>query len=54
MTRVIRPSGIPVASRAGGLVSHITGLQIVSFAEGLDGEPYVVDLGGTLHRVQAE
>jgi glucose/arabinose dehydrogenase len=31
-----------------------TGLQISSFAEDANGEIYIVDLGGTLHRVQAE
>src|SRR5690606_18812794 len=30
-----------------------TELQISSFAEGLNGELYVVDLGGTLHRLVA-
>jgi glucose/arabinose dehydrogenase len=31
-----------------------TGLQISSFAQGEDAELYVVDLGGTLHRITAE
>lgn len=31
-----------------------TGLQIVSFAEDADGELYIVDIGGTLHRLEAD
>ncbi len=48
-----RVFGIPADSAIGVTpdVLNETGLQIVSFGEGIDGELYVLHFGGTLHQI---
>jgi uncharacterized repeat protein (TIGR03806 family) len=44
------PPTLTLTASSGGLA---TGLQIASFAQDIDGELYIVHLGGTIHRIVA-